>query len=253
MLPTSEQYIIFKTGQPLMQPGYIERLGSYLGYVIGYIPDEYMDNRIQITSYGAEVLDKDVALAWPFLDCYSGELSLKIGTTLRDAFADLLTSMEQRKEKVKYVLTDENKANAITLHKAIMQKFISDRFNERRIELQLGVSDLEKETWPHQKKEADEHKKDSNANTPVLDILAQGKGITTAELATRVTEKSEEYVLAHVTMLVEEQSLQAEVKACATLEDCWRIRHTYFGMSMGPVQIAEEEIEESPLSLKVTF
>lgn len=234
-------------------PGYIIRLSSYLNYYVGRIPDEYNDNRVELKKLNAVVIPEDIAPGFKFADIYKDYLSIRRVSSIMDEFPQFANSGELDTEKVRYYLTDEDRELSVKFNKFVMLKVIADRFSERMKNLMVEASDLEMATWEEQKREALLYQADSNASTPLIDILATGRGITRSELVTKILNNVEAYKVKLANLLVEQQLLEARVKACLTVADCHRLRHEKFGVSMSYQQQLDENVETSPLTLTMDF
>ena len=242
-------HILFK---PQNVPGYIKVIGTYLNYAVGRIPDEYCDNRVELHKIDAIVIPENIAPGYKFADIYKDYLSVKKNTTIWDDFS-LMLSDEDASEKVRYMLTEEDRMLGVEFNKLVMRKIISDRFTERLKELMLDASLLEKATWEEQKREALLYQSDNTINTPLIDILAEGRGITKSELVTKILTNVTNYNTSLANLLVEQQQLEQRVKACVTIADCHRLRHEKFGISLSHQQQLDENIPVTPLTLQMDF
>ena len=249
----SDIYIIYRPSEQV--GGYVEKLGSYMNYFAGRIDELYIDNRIEISKINATVVDKDVGCGWLFADAYSGRVSIKGETPAAKQMENVVGELELG-EKVKYDLTEEDKKNGALFHEALLNKIVEDRFTEKFRELQLNASELEKASWSAQEAEARATScwwKCIPGATPVLDILADARGISVGDMAEKVLSKVESRNIKVATLLAEEQKLKEEIKKCKTLADYHWLRHLKFGVSLSGAQAKDRGIEESPATLKITF
>jgi hypothetical protein len=244
-------HILYKSG--IEVPGYVIRLSNYMNYYIGRIPDEYNDNRVELRKMNAIVIPEDVAHGFKFADIYKDYLSIRTVSSIMDEFPQFANSGEIEAEKVKYFLTDGDRELAVKFNKFVMLKVVADRFSEKMKNLIVDASDLEVATWEEQKREALLYQSDNTANTPLIDILATGRGITKGELVTKILNNVETYKTKLANLLVEQQLMESRVKLCQTIADCHRLRHEKFGMSMSYQQQLDENIENSPLTLTMDF
>jgi hypothetical protein len=134
-----------------------------------------------------------------------------------------------------------------------MLKVIADRFSEKMKNLIVDASDLETATWEEQKREALLYQSDNTVSTPLIDILAAGRGIDKSDLVTKILTNVESYKIKLANLLVEQQQLEQRVKSCQTVPDCHRLKHEKFGVSMSYQQQLDENIESSPLTLAMDF
>jgi hypothetical protein len=243
-------HILYRPTQS--KPGYVNQIGYYMNYAIGRIPDEYIDSRIELHKFDATVIPENIAPGFKFADIYKDSMSIRINSHIMDEFP-MLQSSEAENEKVKYFLTDEDKALAVRFNKVVMIKVISDRFTEKLKELMLDASLLEKATWEEQKREALLYQQDNTTSTPLIDILAEGREITKSELVDKILLNVNSYNIKLANLLVEQQKLEKKVKDCQTIADCHRLRHEKFGISVSYQQQMDENIPTTPLTLQMDF
>ena len=250
----SDLYIIYRPSEYV--GGYVEKLGYYMNYYAGRIDELYIDNRIEISKINATVVDKDVGLGWLFADSYSGQISIKGETRAAKQMESVVGKLELG-EKVKYELTGEDKKNGALFNKVLLNKIVEDRFTEKFRELQLNASELEKASWGAQEAEARATRRARGQRipgmTPVLDTLADVRGISVGDMAEKVLSNVESYNIKVATLLAEEQKLKEEIKKCQTLADYHWLRHLKFGVSLSGAQAKDRGVEESPATLKITF
>jgi hypothetical protein len=244
-------HILYKSGFEI--PGYIIKLASYMNYYVGKIPDEYNDSRVELKKINAVVVPEDIARGYLFADIYKDYLSIRSVSHIMDEFPQFANSGETEVEKVKYFLTDADRELAVKFNKFVMLKVIADRFSERMKNLIVDASDLEVATWEEQKREALLYQSDNTVSTPLIDILATGRGITKDELVTKILTNVEVYKVKLANLLVEQQQLEQRVKACQTIPECHRLKHEKFGISMSWQQQQDENIPQSPLTLAMDF
>jgi hypothetical protein len=234
--------------------GYVEIIGNYLGYNVAKIQKAYIDNRIYISHLKPLIIREDLALAWKFADCYDPKLTVKKKTNVLTQLENCLTECQleevDNKTKTKYKLSEKDIALGIEFHKLILYKIIEDRFSEKYLQLCIYGSDLEKASWAAQQYEV---QLPNDFEKPVLQALANNKGISLEEMICKVKQKIADHNYRISILLTEEQKLKSEVKACKTIADCHRLRHLKFGVSMSIQQMQDEKIEMSPATLKITF
>ena len=245
------KHIIFKMG--IEYPGYVLRLSSYMNYNIARIPDDYDDNRVELRKLDAVVVPEEFARGYLFADIYKEYLSIRTVSHILDEFPQFANSSETDQEKIRYFLTDEDREMSVKFNKFIMLKVIADRFSEKMKNLIVDASALETATWEEQKREALLYQLDNTASTPLIDILVAGRGIDKSELVTKILTNVESYKVKLANLLVEQQQLEQRVKACQTIPDCHRLKHEKFGISMSYQQQLDENIDSSPLTLKMDF
>ena len=224
-------YLLFKTVSDL-QLGIIKRAGHYLDYVVGYLDDSVKDI-VKIDHLNATVFDdENVALAWKFANNYSGYLSVKANTAANEQLNNIVSSAEADAVKVKYYLSDDDKANAVKFMKIVFRKILDEVYDRRMEQLNLQVSALERSTWPQQRAEAEAYQVDNKVSTPMLTALAAARNISVAEMATKVLAAIDTYNTSVATLLANKQTVETEIKNCTTIEDLNILQHTRYGYNM---------------------
>ncbi|CAM3790405.1 hypothetical protein [Castellaniella denitrificans] len=82
-----------------------------------------------------------------------------------------------------------------------------------------GYPDVEIKTWPQQAAEAAAYQADSQAEVPLLTKIAADRGLTVADLATRVQAKEAAFKAAAGGLLGMRQALEDQIDAAAGVED----------------------------------
>jgi len=165
----------------------------------------------------------------------------------------LAQSSETEEEKVRYTLTENDRSAGVEFNKAVLLKVIADRFSERHKDLMVDTSKLEKDTWEEQKREALGYQSDNTYPTPVIDILSQGRNIDKSTFIQKIIDNVNAYNTKLANLLLEQQLLEQRVKDCVTLADCHRLKHEKFGVAMSKQQKEDENVESTPLTLKMDF
>lgn len=245
------KHIIFK--QRGNVPGYVQVVGPHMNYYYARIDDIYDDMRLELIELNASVISEDVAAGFIFSDVYKEYISIRTNSSMMDEIPSLANSSETEEEKVKYILTDEDRSKGVEFAKAVMLKFIADRFTQRYKDLMVDASNLEKDTWEEQKREAFGYQSDNTYPTPLIDILSQGRGIEKSVLIQKIIDNVNSYNIKLGNLLLEQQLLEQRVKDCTTLADTHRLKHEKFGIAMSKQQKEDEGIETTPLTLKVDF
>jgi hypothetical protein len=234
-------------------PGYIQVIGMYLNYNYGRIADEYNDMRVELNKLGAIVIPEEVARGFVFADIYKDYISVRTNSHIMDEIPQLAQSGETEAEKVKHFLTDEDKAAGVAFNKAAMRKVVADRFSERYKELMLDASILEKDTWEEQKREAFGWTADEDYQTPIIDILCAGRNIDKSIFVQKIINNVTAYNTKLANLLLEQQLLEERIKACVNIADCHRLKHEKFGIALSKQQREDENIETTPLTLRMDF
>lgn len=235
-------YILYKTTSS-DKLGIIQIIGRVLNYAIGYIPDTHAD----IADYNflnPTVLDEGTAMGWKFFALARDYISVRPGTPQNDQLS-VAESMEPTGEKVKYYLTDTDKANGAAFMKALMRQILDDVYEKRFTQLNLNVTTLEQGTWAQQRLEAESYQIDNSIATPMLSALAASRNITVAEMADKVIQAVNKYNQDVATLLANKQAVEKEIKECVTIKDCNRLMHNRFDCSMPLTQAQEEGVTTS--------
>ena len=244
-------HILFKVQGNI--PGYIQIIGMYLNYNYARIADEYNDMRVELNKLGATVIPEEVAKGFVFSDIYKDYISVRTNSHIMDEIPQLAESGEQETEKIKYFLSEEDKLSAVLFNKAVMKKVVADRFSERYKELMVDASILEKDTWEEQKREAFGWTADEDYQTPIIDILCAGRNIDKSTFVQKIINNVTAYNTKLANLLLEQQLLEERIKACLTIADCHRLKHEKFGIALSKQQREDENIETTPLTLRMDF
>jgi len=234
-------------------PGYIRVIGSYMNYYYGRIEDVYDDMRLQLNELNAVVIPEEVGNGYIFADIYLDYVSVRTNSSMMDEIPVLAQSSETEEEKVRYTLTENDRSAGVEFNKAVLLKVIADRFSERHKDLMVDTSKLEKDTWEEQKREALGYQSDNTYPTPVIDILSQGRNIDKSTFIQKIIDNVNTYNTKLANLLLEQQLLEQRVKDCVTLADCHRLKHEKFGVAMSKQQKEDENVESTPLTLKMDF
>jgi hypothetical protein len=244
-------HILFKVQGDI--PGYIQVVGMYLNYNYGRIADEYNDMRVELNKLGAIVIPEEVGKGFVFADIYKDYISVRTNSHIMDEIPQLAESGETESEKVKHFLTDEDKAAGVAFNKAVMKKVVADRFSERYKDLMVDASILEKDTWEEQKREAFGWTADEDYQTPIIDILCAGRSIDKSVFVQKIITNVTAYNTKLANLLLEQQLLEERIKACVNIADCHRLKHEKFGVALSKQQREDENIETTPLTLRMDF
>ena len=233
-------YILYKAVNQ-QNLGIIQQLGRWMEYGFGYLPDSHVDI-VDYKHLNIRVLEEKVAKCWMFIGAYQESISVRTGTPQNEQL-QILSSHEATGEKTKYYLTEDDKLNTALLMKSIMRYTLDEIFDKRILQLNMHVSDLEKNSWEQQKAEANLYSNDNTSATPLLTSLASARGISIDEMVNKVLTAIENYNTQLQTLLSKKQGLETEVKQCVTIADCCRLMHNKFEIQMSLQQQTEEGIE----------
>lgn len=235
-------YLLFKNVDAKQLGSGINVIGTWNNYAIGFVPDTHIDS-LEYRHLNAKVIDEVVAWTWMFFGAFKCSISVRTGTKQNERL-QLLSSHEATGEKTKYFLTEEDKSNTTLLMKEIMRMMLDDIFDKRLVQLNVSTSALEAQTWSQQKTEAAAFLT-GETNLPLLQSLANARGITLEEMAGKVNYAIEKYNAQLGVLLSNKQAIEAEIKACESIADCNRLLHNRFEIEMPVIQREEEQISYS--------
>lgn len=138
----------------------------------------------------------------------------------------------------KVPLADDEKAAAIYLEKEAIAANIEDVFHDQFHSTGCARPELESSTFGTQLKEAQAHKADGNASTPMLSKIAEHRGTSVTELADKVIAKNDAYNEKVGDILGRQAKFMQELKACDTMHKIAKFNEDYFGIQM-PHPIAQ--------------
>lgn len=234
-------YLLFKSVDSRLT-NIIERIGSFMSYTIGVLPDTHKDV-VEYRHLNPIIISEGVAKAWKFIGCARGKIAVRQNTPQNDDL-QIISSEEPLGTKVYYELTDIDKSNTVELQKAILQLMLDEVFDKRMLALNMGASQLEMSSWDQQKNEAFNYP----AQSPVLlTALATARNITVDELVEKVKNSVTMYNSNISELLSKKQGIEMEIKSCVSIADCNRLGHFRFEIEMPVYQKNEENIETSAI------
>lgn len=217
--------------------GPVEIYGRWLGYCVGYIPETHKDI-IPFMHLNPTVIEEATAKAWLLTQGWKGHISIRPGT-LEDEQMQLHESTEPTGEKEKYTLTADDNTNTVKFIKAVMRKIVDEVYDHRFEALNLNVSNLEFNSWEKQKKDYIKYTANNDANVPLLEALATARGIEKSEMAILIRDAINNYDDNVKTLLANKQTIEKEIKDCASIKDCFVLLHNKFDYTM-PVALSTE-------------
>lgn len=233
-------YLLFKNVNQ-QQLGIIQLIGRFEDFTTGYIPDTHTDI-VDIAHLKAEVITEEEAYAYMFIGTNRGYLSVRSGTA-QNVRLGVCQSEEADGEKKQYTMTDEDKAATVSLTKKIMRMKLHSIFDKRLEHARRAPSELEAQSFADQKEEALAWRADNETPTPLLDALAQARGIETEEMVAKVIAAIADQKARVTELLSRKQAIEAEIKSCETIGDTNRIMHNRFALEMPRDQKEEEGVE----------
>lgn len=228
-------YILFKAVSS-DKLGIVQIVGRILTYAVGYIPDTHVDI-VEYSHLKPVVLPTDVANAWMFFGLPREYINVR-PNSLQNEKLKIAESSESSDQKVKYYLTDADKANTVAFMKALMRYMLDEIYDKRFMQQSLQVSTLEFNTWAQQKAEAEAYNLDNTTPTPLLSALATSRGITLQQMVDKVNAAIVSYNNTIATMLANKQAVETEIKNCLSMLECNILLHNRFDLTMAPAQAA---------------
>lgn len=236
-------YLLFKSvNDPEL--GLVKRIGQYQDYVVGYLDDSIKDIA-KFEHLNPVILSEEVALGWKFAANYSGYLSVRANTAANEQLNYIVSSAEPENQKVRYYLTEADKANGALFMKALLYKILDDVYDKRFSQINLAASKLEEMSWPEQRSEAEAYSVNPTAPTPLLNSLAQSRGITTQEMVNKVLNAISNYNSQVAELLAKKQLIETEIKSCNTIAELNILVHNRFGYNMPSKQQQDLQITTS--------
>lgn len=217
-----------------------------MDFMVGFVPETHVDIIPYEHLSPVRTLESEgVAKAWMFMDGYRGYISVRDGTQ-QNANLQVLSSEEATGTKARYDLTEDDINNTVTFMKHIMRLRLDEVYDKRIIQQKMQVSMLEHDSWAEQLAEAKAYQADNTALTPLLSSLADARGITLAEMITKVIDANNAYNTKVQSLLTAKQTVETEIKACTTISACCLLMHRRFNVQMSLAQAEAEGITEDP-------
>lgn len=238
-------YLLFKSVDERTL-GPVQKIGYWMDFCVGFVPDTHVDIIPYEHLKPCRTLENiNVANAWMFMDGYRGYISVRDGTQQNENL-QVLSSEEATGTKAQYDLTTDDIANTVTFMKHIMRLRLDEVYDKRIIQQKMQVSMLEHDSWAEQLAEAKAWQADNSVSVPMVDALATARGITTSEMVTKIIDANTAYNAKIQTLLAAKQTVETEIKACATISACCLLMHTRFDIQMSQAQIDDEGITQDP-------
>jgi hypothetical protein len=134
------------------------------------------------------------------------------GTTKKyDANGEI--NPEEEKEVI--TLTEEQKVAQVEAKKFLLVAELNRKLDAKLESFFNQFSSAEKATWDLQLSEAKAVTTDETAETPILTVLADQRGITVAELAGKVIEKALDYQATVASIIASKQVIETQVQNAA--------------------------------------
>jgi hypothetical protein len=235
-------YLLFKSVSQQEQ-GNVQTIGRVLNYTVGYVPDTHVDI-LEYNHLNPTILDDNVGKSWMFFGASKNKISVRTGT-LQNEQMEILSSAEATGEKVKYDLTPDDQTNALKFCQSVMRKLLDDVYDKRYVQTTVTTNTLEQSTWSQQQKEAELYTSDNTASVPLITSLATARGISVTDMVTKITTAVANHHEKIGNLLAKKQNIEAEIKACESIEDCKRLMHNRFEISMPVPQMKDEGITSS--------
>jgi len=202
------------------------QIATKLGYSVLEVSE--MDYDVHFTSVKHLVLEKEESIK----GCkYWGTINDKLSEY---AIVDGLTT------KTKTAVSAAAVEVAVGFMKKVAVFALTDIIDMRYNLIKSKYSNFEVFTWNIQVEEATKYLADEKAATPLLKTLAESRGSTVKDLATKVVEKSTSYRNEISNLLVIQQTITKKAEQCSTMREINKFYEEYFGMEMPLQQLNEE-------------
>jgi len=205
----------------------------------GIVEREYLNN-LHYTIFETT----DIALAYKFAWVQRDTVSVKVGDNLETVDWQLDTILESMETlgdpdayKISYTLTETDISNGMKFLKTYNKLVLDAVYDTRLKKEQLGITEIESVSWDQQRKESEAYTADNTASTPLLTKLAEARGITIAQMVSKVTVALEKYYEKLAVLLAKKQKVENEIKACTTLLELHVVNAQRFGFYMNEDRI----------------
>jgi antitoxin component HigA of HigAB toxin-antitoxin module len=238
-------YILFKGVSDKELFG-IRRIGTYHEYVVGFI-DDSLAEKIKIDHLHFTVLTEEVALCYKFATLQRNYLKVRYDdVSAKFDFNQLYESMEldpTNDQKYRYYLTEQDELNTVSFIKSYMRLILDDVYDNKMKNNLLSVSNLEFNSWEQQRKEAEAYNLDNSVEVPLIQSLANSRGITIQEMVEKILSAVQNYYNNLSILLAKKQQIESEIKNCNTILQCQILLFNRFDYTMVPSRKEEAGID----------
>ncbi|MCT8984554.1 hypothetical protein [Pasteurella multocida] len=119
----------------------------------------------------------------------------------------------------KWVIDKAKQKEQLNAEKTRLVLFTANKVDEMKSALLSGYPQAEIDSFYKQEKEALAYKEDKNAETPMLKIIAQTRGVPFDLLVEKVLEKSSQFSHAMCAIIGQRQKFEDRILTTETLED----------------------------------
>ncbi|HHE3654987.1 TPA: hypothetical protein ACPDWD_002322 [Pasteurella multocida] len=119
----------------------------------------------------------------------------------------------------KWVIDKEKQKEQLNAEKTRLVLFTANKVDEMKSELLSGYPQAEIDSFYKQEKEALAYKADNSADTPMLKIIAQTRGVPFELLVEKVLEKSSQFSHAMGSIIGQRQKFEDRILATESIED----------------------------------
>lgn len=200
-----------------------EKLGGNLGLEYFYLDDEYFDYIPQHIKY-LRLSSKEATLG----SKYWAEIR---ATKSSYGESDAGTTLKEKEP----VDSDIISTYAVPFMKNVLTLKVQEIFEKRYNLLRTKYSTLEDATWQDQLSESNAYLEDETIATNLIHRLAELRGLTTKQFASKVVEKQKEWKEKLFDLAIQEQSLILKIKDCVNMREVNLFLEDYFGIQM-PLQ-----------------
>lgn len=206
-----------------------ELMGSFMGIEFLVLPDEYWDYIPQeVTHIRYSFKTADLGYR------YWGEYR-----AVRSEYGEDEENGTTQKDKVE-VPTDIFSNHVLPFMKGVIRLKVQEIFEKRHNTLRTKYSHLEEATWQDQLAESKAYLDDNTFEPQLINRLAEVRGLTTEQFATKVVTKQQEWKKGLYDLAVQEQQVLSKLKLCKNTRDANVFIEDYFGIPMPPQLCVEK-------------
>lgn len=114
--------------------------------------------------------------------------------------------------RIKRPMTDDEVTDRYEAIRWVRIQMVRDYYKQKYETLSINKTPQERATWSKQLEEANSFLNDNLVLTPTLDLIAEAKGISVSELATKVVTASNNYNMQVAQLFADEESYVTQLK-----------------------------------------
>lgn len=223
-------------------------INPFLVGTVSWDDDTYVNEIYSI--YNVTCVEISETLYHNILPMLSGKIveideeTAKWGSTMFGDHRDVIKIFEADAEgypgiKTPQEVTPEMNERTLNFMRRIAQEILELEFNRRYLVFR-DASEIEVASWELQAHEAREVLfKEGNGVTPLLDVLANERGLSREDMARKILEKHEDYKDRLSNLIVQYQKILKEFEDCQKVWDMNILYEKYFGVQLPTKQAYE--------------